>query len=115
MTVFRKLKEISYRTSYSHRGKYYALDEVMGFDEEGLWSLGSVRFSKHGTLLATVEAFVTNAEAGYFTGELENLLNVGVKEALLKLYREGRVVPGSVCRAGTFMAPLTGRRADGRS
>ena len=28
VTVFRKLKQIAYRTSYSHRGAYYALDET---------------------------------------------------------------------------------------
>ena len=28
MTVIRKLKELSYYTSYSHRGKYYTLDEM---------------------------------------------------------------------------------------
>jgi hypothetical protein len=27
-TVFRKLKELSYRSSYSHRGRYYTLDEI---------------------------------------------------------------------------------------
>jgi hypothetical protein len=27
ITVFRKLKELSYRTSYSHRGRFYTLDE----------------------------------------------------------------------------------------
>jgi hypothetical protein len=53
MTVFRKLREIGYRTSYSHRGKYYALDEDMDFDARGLWAFDSVRFSKCGTLLDT--------------------------------------------------------------
>ena len=37
-TVFRKLKELPYRSSYSHRGRYYTLDEVAQFDALGLWS-----------------------------------------------------------------------------
>ena len=32
MTVFRKLRELTYRTSYSHRGKYYTLDRIARFD-----------------------------------------------------------------------------------
>jgi len=28
MTVFRKLKAVGYRTSYSHRGKYYTLADI---------------------------------------------------------------------------------------
>jgi len=32
-TVFRKLREVSYFTSYSHRGKFYALDALAEFDD----------------------------------------------------------------------------------
>jgi hypothetical protein len=80
ITVFRKLKELSYRTSYSHRGSFYTLDEIADFDERGLWSSGSVWFSRHGTLVGTVEAFVTQTPAGYFAFELEDVLHVPVKE-----------------------------------
>ena len=89
ITVFRKLKPLSYRSSYSHRGKYYTLDSIAEFDERGLWSHEGVRFSKWGTLLATAQHLVTNAEAGFFASELKSLLNVGMKEALLKLVRKG--------------------------
>ena len=91
MTVFRKLREIGYRTSYSHRGKFYALEQDMDYDANGLWTFESIRFSKHGTLLDTACAFVGEADAGFFQGELENVLNVGVKEALLKLFKQERV------------------------
>ena len=36
ISVFRKLKELSYRTSYSHRGSFYTLAEIADFDERGL-------------------------------------------------------------------------------
>jgi hypothetical protein len=39
VTVFRKLKELSYHTSYSHRGRFYTLDEIADFDERGLLQL----------------------------------------------------------------------------
>lgn len=91
VTVFRKLRELSYRTSYSHRGSYYALEKTARFDEQGLWSVGSVGFSKYGTLLATVEAFVTDSQAGYFADELDHILNVSVKDALLQLVRKRRI------------------------
>ena len=45
ITVYRKLKEVSYHTSYSHRGRYYTLDEVVRFDDNGLWFYHDVRFS----------------------------------------------------------------------
>ena len=90
VTVFRKLKQLAYRTSYSHRGAYYALDETARFDQNGLWSFQSVWFSRWGTLLDTAEAFVENSAAGCFVEELDNLLHVGTKEPLLKLVQQDR-------------------------
>ena len=58
MTVFRKLRELGYHTSYSHGGRYYALGECSEFDELRLWCFRSVWFSTHGTLLATAKACV---------------------------------------------------------
>ena len=91
VTVFRKLRKLAYRTSYSHRGAYYALDETTRFDEDGLWSFQSVWFSHWGTLLDTAEAFVENAASGCFVEELDNLLHTATKEPLLKLVQQQRV------------------------
>jgi hypothetical protein len=91
ITVFRKLKELAYRTSYSHRGSFYTLDEIARFDKQGLWSFDSVWFSRHGTLAATAEDSVTQSQAGYFASELEDLLHVPAKEPLLRLVAQGRI------------------------
>ena len=96
ITVFRKLKELSYRTSYSHRGSFYTLDEIAAFDELGLWSFDSVWFSRHGTLVATAEVCVTQASAGYFASELEDILHVPVKEPLLRLIDQHRIARQTV-------------------
>jgi len=91
VTVFRKLRKLAYRTSYSHRGAYYALDETTRFDESGLWSFQSVWFSRWGTLLDTAEALVENSASGCFVEELDNLLHTATKEPLLKLVQQQRV------------------------
>jgi len=91
VTVFRKLKQLAYRTSYSHRGGYYTLDENARFDENGLWSFHSVWFSRQGTLLDTAEAFVNKSTSGYFAEELDHLLHVGTKEPLLRLVQKERI------------------------
>ena len=90
-TVFRKLKQLAYRTSYSHRGSYYALNEALQFDSNGLCSFQSMWFSFHGTLLDTAEAFVDNSQSGYLVEELDHLLHVGTKEPLLRLVQQERI------------------------
>jgi len=90
-TVFRKLGELAYRTSFSHRGRYYTIEKVAVFDEVGLWSHESVWFSVHGTLLATAKVLVDEGEFGHFVDELDNVLHVGTKDALRKLVEDGRL------------------------
>jgi hypothetical protein len=87
-TVFRKLSELHYLSSYSHRGKYYTLRSIARFSEKGLWSFRSVCFSRFGNLLQTSQAFVDHSEAGYSAGELKDILQVKTKHALTKLVRE---------------------------
>jgi len=101
MTVFRKLQELGYLTSYSHGGRYYTLSKIPEFNELGLWSFRSVWFSSHGTLVSTAEACVEASEAGYFSSELEALLHVSVKDALRSLVRDGRIARETI--SGKFL------------
>lgn len=91
MTVFRKLKALGYRSSYSHRGQYYTLGKIPDFDEQGLWDWHSVWFSRYGNLVETVEEFVAEDDSGFTASELESVLHVDCKRALLKLYRDQRL------------------------
>ena len=90
-TALRKLKQLSYVSSYSHGGRYYTLQRLASFNERGLWSYDDVHFSKHGTLMSTLRRFISIAEDGYFADELEELLSVGVKVSLLRLINDGTV------------------------
>jgi hypothetical protein len=89
--VFRKLKELGYRTSYSHRGRFYTLDRIARFNPQGLWSHDSVWFSRYGTLVDTAEAFVSASPSGYFVAELEEALHVSVQDPLLHLVEQRRI------------------------
>lgn len=109
-TVFRKLKDLSARTSYSHRGRYYTLDDVAAFDDLGLWAYEAVCFSSYGTLLATAAALVETAGRGYFVEELDTLLHVGTKDALRTLVRHARVTREHVAGRFLYCATDAGRR-----
>ena len=91
MTVFRKLKILGYRTSYSHRGKYCTLADIPRFDAQGLWSCRNVWFSQQGNLLATAQKFVEQSPAGFTASELQAVLNVEVKQSLLELVERRRL------------------------
>lgn len=101
VTVFRKLAELGYLTSYSHRGQYYTLEQLPKFDDWGLWSFRSVYFSERGTLRATAKTLVNESEKGFFAAELEDLLHVEVKGCLRKLVTEKEISREKIC--GRFL------------
>jgi hypothetical protein len=101
LTVFRKLKLLDYLSSYTHRGRYYALRETARFDDAGLWSHDAVWFSRHGTLVATIESFVNQAPRGWFADELADVLHAEVQDPLRDLVRGGRLRRMEV--AGRFL------------
>jgi len=90
-TVLRKLSPLGYRTSYSHGGTYYTLDEIAQYDELGLWSWRDIHFSRQGTLVNTAEVLVSQSEAGYQVPELEAVVHVATKDALRQLVQTERL------------------------
>jgi len=91
LTVFRKLKELDYLTSYSHGRRFYTLREIARFGTDGLWSCEAAWFSRYGTLLATAEAFIGSSVAGYFAEELSAILHVGTQDVLRHLVQQKRI------------------------
>jgi hypothetical protein len=91
VTIFRKLQTLDYLSSYSHRGAYYTLRSLARFSPEGLWAHDGVWFSRSGTLVATVEAWVTQSPTGYFADELARALHVEVHDVLRALTTQGRL------------------------
>jgi len=91
-TLFRRLKQLAYCTSYTHGGRYFTLDEIANFNDEGLWCCKSVWFSRHGTLHSTLETWVTAADNGFFAHELKQALHANVKETLLRLVKGKKIV-----------------------
>ncbi len=112
MTIFRKLRELSYLTSYSHRGQYYALEDTAHFDARGLWVYRGVRFSRFGSLVDTLEAFVARAPRGALGSELAAQLGVEVTQPLLGLTRAGRVVREDLAGRYLYCSVDRGRRRE---
>ena len=96
MTVFRLLSRLDYLASYSHRGRFYTMTEIPDFDQLGLWSFRSVMFSRHGNLLETAAFLVKQSDSEYAASELDLVLQVETKHALLQLARRGMVVRSKV-------------------
>lgn len=112
MTVFRKLRELTYCSSYSHRGKFYTLEALAEFDERGLWVSRGAHFSRFGSLLDTVEQFVARSDRGFLASELAAELQVQVKDPLLKLVTSRRLAREEVSGQYVYCAKDFSRRKE---
>lgn len=91
MTIIRRLRDLSYITSYSHKGKYYTIESIAKFSEEGLWSYKSVYFSEFDTLINTCYHLINNSVSGYTAKDLQNKLHVDAKLSLIGLYKKDKL------------------------
>lgn len=91
MSVYRRLSEFGYLSSYTHAGRYYTLRDVPQFDADGLWRHEGIGFSRAGTLKETVVGLVERADAGQFHCELQDRLLVRVYNVLLELVKHQRL------------------------
>ncbi len=72
-TIRKRLKKWNVHTSYNKNGRYYALPEVVEFDEEGFWRYKQIFFSKYGNLKNTVIQIINASEAGLQSTDIGNL------------------------------------------
>jgi len=91
MTVFRRLRQIKYVTSYTHAGRYYTLYDIARFDSDGIWFYDDIGFSQNGSLKNTVIYLVDGSDAGKFHFDLERQLRVRVHNVLLDLVQSKQI------------------------
>jgi len=105
MTAFRYLKQVPYRRSYNHNGRYYCLHEPSRYDRFGLWSRNSIHFSVDGSLGKTVRRLVYEMVAGATHRELQERLRVRVHNTLLTLLRQGEVNRERIAQVYVYLHP----------
>ena len=86
-TTFRYLSQIPYHRSYNYNGRFYTAQDRRRYDRYGLFAIGDIYFSRHGTLARTVQRLVEESRAGWTQRELQELLRVRVQPLLLAAVR----------------------------
>lgn len=104
MSVFRRLREVGYLTSFTHGGRYYTLQDVPRFDDSGLWFFKEVGFSLRRTLKETLVHLVDHSPAGMSYSQLRRITSVRVENTLVLLAREGRIARQQVDGHSVYVA-----------
>lgn len=112
MTAFRYLRQVPYRHSYNHNGRYYCLHEPSRYDRFGLWSLGDIYFSVDGSLGGTLRRLIYETDAGATHRELQERLRVRVQNSLLTLLRRDEVARERLAQWYVYLHIDAGVRAE---
>ena len=104
MSIFRRLREIGYFSSYNHAGRYYTLAHIPKFDDYGLWMHQGIGFSQFGSLKSTIVELVNRSPMGHTHMELNNLLRLRVHNALLSVVREKRISRKRIVRTFLYVS-----------
>jgi hypothetical protein len=91
ITARRRLKKWQTWTSINKNGRYYTLQQVPVFDENGLWKYQTILFSKHGNLKRTIVALVTDSYKGLSAVEIAGLVGLIPNSSFLSQFQS---VPG---------------------
>ncbi len=103
-TVFRVLSDMGYLSSCSHAGRYYTLDGLPEFDEDGLWTHGGALFSKYRTLRETIVRLVEESPAGRTHAELQERLRLRVQDTLRDLADARRIDRTQLARLYVYVS-----------
>lgn len=92
VTMRKRLHTWKTYTSYNYNSSYYALANVVNFDEHGLWEYKGIRFSRYGNLKQTVVSLVCASQSGLTASELGMMLGITPRSFLWHV----RDIPGIV-------------------
>lgn len=88
ISVRRLLKQIGYFRSYTHNGKWYTLPDAPQFNRQGIWHHKDIGFSKHGSLVATIDYLVARSANGLSARELADKLQHPCHAVLTNLHKK---------------------------
>lgn len=85
------LKEIGYYSSFTHNSKWYTLQSIPFFDENGLWFYNKIGFSKHGNLNQTIIFFVNKSPHGLSARKIYEIISIPCHTVLGTMYKNGQI------------------------
>ena len=87
VTARRRLKKWKALTSINANNRYYALPEIVRFDENGLWRFQSILFSRHGNLKKTIVHLIKHADSGLSARHIAEIVSLPINSSILSRLR----------------------------
>lgn len=89
-SIERRLKVWKTYRSYNYNGRYYALPEMVCFNQEGIWKYKGIGFSEHRSLKLSVINLVEQSLCGLSQRDLSELLSSPIHRILSAYFQNSQ-------------------------
>jgi len=100
----RLLKAIGYYSSFTHNSKWYTLESIPIFNNNGLWFFQGIGFSIYRDLNATIRRLVDNSSEGLMANDLSTILSVSCSPVLNRLYKANKIDRVKINRGFVYLS-----------
>ncbi len=100
----RLLKIVGYYSSFTHNGKWYTLQNIPKFDNNGLWFYQGIGFSQRLTLNATICHLIDNSPEGLKASDLSKTLSASCPPVLNRLYKANKIDRAKTRRGFVYLS-----------
>ena len=100
----RLLKKIGYYTSFTHNGKWYTLESIPVFDNNGLWFYQGIGFSIYRNLNATIRRLIDDSSKGLTAVDLSTTLSTSCSPVLNRLYKTNKIDRVKINRGFVYLS-----------
>ena len=100
----RLLKKIGYYTSFTHNGKWYTLESIPVFDNNGLWFYQGIGFSIYRNLNATIRRLIDDSSKGLTVVDLSTTLSTSCSPVLNRLYKTNKIDRVKINRGFVYLS-----------
>ncbi len=90
-STYRLLKKVGYYSSFTHNGKWYTLEDMPEFDDNGLWFYQEIGFSKWRSLITTIHHLIDHSAQGLTARDLSSILSSSCAPVLNKIYKAEKI------------------------
>ena len=103
-SVQRLLKTIGYYSSFTHNGKWYTLESIPVFDNNGLWFYEGIGFSIYRDLNATIGRLIDDSSKGLMAVDLSTILSTSCPPVLNRLYKTNKIDRVKINRGFVYLS-----------
>lgn len=91
ISIRRFLKQLGYYTSFTHNSKWYTLDAIPRFNNNGIWFYHDIGFSRYGNLKQSILHHIEKSPQGLSARQIADIFSTPCHAVLNHMYKSAMI------------------------